>query len=329
MLATISSRVGGVGRFVTTLHYDSTHDDDTRRANLYRGDVYVFSPRKSTLALSDFARELIEAAFAPLDPRTAQRELTVERFVEIAGPLKPRFIHHPHTLELERALLVDLGCDTDQLYLDVPRMRVATSDHYLDAGVAYPLHPHRDTWYSSPMCQLNWWLPVYPIESTSTFAFHPRYWDRAVANSSSEYDHYEWNRSGRKDAAKEIKVDTRKQPRATGVLELEPQVRLVVPPGGLMLFSGAQLHSTVPNTSGLTRWSIDFRTAHLAELAVAGGAPNLDSAGHGTTLRELRRLSDLATVPLEVLRRHEPVPPADESDLVFKPPADVRRSAAT
>jgi hypothetical protein len=58
-----------------------------------------------------------------------------------------------------------------------------------------------------------------------------------------------------------------------------------------------------------------------------GGAPNLDSAGHGTTLRELRRLSDLAPVPLEVLRTHEPVPPADESDLVFKPPAELLKSA--
>ena len=311
---------------MNTVYFDASHGDDERRLKIYGGQIYVFSPRPTTIAFCDFARELIEAAFAPLDPQTAQRELPVERFVEIVAPLKPRFIHHPRTLELERALLADFGCDPEQLYFDVPRLRVAASDHYLDAGVAYPLHPHRDTWYASPLCQLNWWLPVYPIESESTFAFHPRYWNQVVPNSSSDYDHYEWNRSGRKNAAKEVKTDTRKQPKATTELELEPQVRIVVPPGGLILFSGAQLHSTVPNTSGRSRFSIDFRTAHLAELRDVGGAPNLDSAGHGTTLRELRRLGDLAPVPLEVLRRHEPVPPADESDLVFKPP-EASRSA--
>ena len=71
-------------------------------------------------------------------------------------------------------LLRDLGADMEKTYFDVPRMRVATSGGYLNAGVAYVLHPHRDIWYSSPPCQLNWWLPVYPFESESSFAFHPQ-----------------------------------------------------------------------------------------------------------------------------------------------------------
>src|SRR5690349_11831813 len=115
-----------------TLYFDSRVDDAERRRRLYRGQIFVFSPRPSTLALCDFARELIEEAFHPLDPQQAQHSLPVERFVEIVAPLKPRFIHHPRTLELLLDLLRDFT-DMEKTYFDVPRMRVATSDGYLNA----------------------------------------------------------------------------------------------------------------------------------------------------------------------------------------------------
>ncbi len=166
---------------MSTIYFDTHLGDEERRRRLYAGDVFVCSPRPSTRALTEFARELIEEAFHPLDPQHAQDSLPVEKFVEIVGPLKPRFIHHPRTLELLLALLRDLGADMDKTYFDVPRMRVATSGGYLTAGVAYVLHPHRDIWYSSPPCQLNWWLPVYPFESESSFSFHQKYWKRARA----------------------------------------------------------------------------------------------------------------------------------------------------
>ena len=116
-----------------------------------------------------------------------------------------------------------------------------------------------------------------------------------------------------------MKTDTRKQPKAIADLDLTTQVRIVCPPGGLILFSGAQLHATVPNTTGRSRFSIDFRTAHLDELAVKGGARNFDCVPQGTTLRELRRASDRAPMPAETILVHEPVPPTDADGLVFQP----------
>jgi hypothetical protein len=308
---------------MSTIYFDTHLGDEERRRRLYSGDVFVYSPRPSTRALAEFARSLIEDAFAPLDPVHAQDSLPIERFVEIVGPLKPRFIHHPRTKELLLELLRDIGCDMEKTYFDVPRMRVATSGGYLTAGVAYVLHPHRDIWYASPPCQLNWWLPVYPFESESSFAFHQRYWDQPVKNSSNEYNHYEWNKTGRANSAKEVKADTRKQPKPQEPLELEPEFRVVVPPGGLILFSGAHLHSTVPNTSGRSRFSIDFRTAHLDELRILGGAPSIDRECTGTTLFELRRASDLAPVPEEVIRLYDPNPPEDREGLVYKPPVEA------
>jgi hypothetical protein len=71
--------------------------------------------------------------------------------------------------------------------------------------------------------------------------------------------------------------------------------------GGIIMFSGAQLHSTVPNTSGKTRFSIDFRTVHLDDLVAKKGAPNIDSECTGTSLRDFLRTSDLSRVPDDVV----------------------------
>ena len=233
-------------RHPMTVYFDSHLTDAERRQRIYEGHLFVYSPRPSTLALTGFARELIEGAFAPLEPERAQSSLSVQQFIDIVGPLKPRFIHHRRTLELLLALLDDLGVPREQTYFDVPRMRVATSGGYLNAGVAYVLHPHRDIWDGSPPCQLNWWLPVYPFESESSFAFHSRYWTEPVPNTSHEYNHYEWNKVGRAQADKQITSDTRNQPKATVPLELEPDVRVVCPPGGIILFSGAHLTRRCP-----------------------------------------------------------------------------------
>ena len=137
---------------------------------------------------------------------------------------------------------------------------------YLNAGLAYQFHPHRDTWFSAPHQQLNWWLPVYAIESENWMAFHPHYFDRPIRNSSAGYDYEEWNRSGRRRPPSRSRRRRASSREPTEPLELEPDVRVVTPPGGLIVFSAAQLHSTVPNTTGRTRFSIDFRTVNLDDL---------------------------------------------------------------
>src|SRR6516162_8627647 len=261
---------------------------------------------------------MIEESFHGKDPKTAQFSMPVEEFVSICAPLKPAFIHHPKTLSLIKDVVAELGCDADDTYMDVPRLRGVTSHGYLSSGVGYAHHPHRDTWYSAPMCQLNWWLPIYPFEAESAMAFHPRYWEQPIKNGSSSFNYYRWNADGRANAAKHITSDTRVQPRAEEPLELEPQVRLVCPPGGLIAFSAAQLHSTVRNTSGLTRFSIDFRTVNIDDVSGMRGAPNIDSQPVGTSLRDFRRAADLASISDRVVRLYEKSVP-QEGTLVYRP----------
>jgi hypothetical protein len=244
---------------------------------------------------------MIQEAFGSLDPQTAQQSMPVEQYAAVLGKLKPGFIHHPKSKQLLQAILADMGCELEKTYFDVPKMRSSTSGGYLTTGIAYAWHPHRDTWYSAPHCQINWWLPIFEIESDNAMAFHPRYWSEPVRNDSGQFNRYVENRVGRgAQVATYTKEDPRLLPKPLGPFEREPEVRLICPRGGLILFSAAQMHSSVPNTSGKTRFSIDFRTYHADDLAARIGAPNVDAACTGTTVREFLRSSDLSRLPEDV-----------------------------
>jgi hypothetical protein len=95
------------------------------------------------------------------------------------------------------------------------------------------------------------------------------------------------------------------QPHAEEPLELEPDVRFVVPPGGIIVFSGAQLHSTVPNITNMVRWSIDFRTVNIDDVVTKCGAPNTDSSSTGTSLRDFLRVTDFAPIPEEIVAAYD------------------------
>ncbi len=304
---------------MSTIFFDAKLSDEDRRQNLYNGQIFVYSVCPSAIAMVEFAREMIKEAFAPLEPQKAQYSLPVEEYAAILAKLKPAFIHHPKSKQFLQRILSELGCDLNKTYFDVPRMRTSTSDNYLTSGIAYAFHPHRDTWYSAPTCQLNWWLPIYDVEPDNVMAFHPRYWSQPVKNGSSGYDYYQWNKENRQNAAKHIKQDTRQQPHAEEPMEIEPQVRIVPPPGGVMVFSGAQMHSTVPNTSGKTRFSIDFRTVHFDDVVAKRGAPNVDSACTGTTMRDYLRGNDFARIPEDIVALYDTKPPSADDVLIFQP----------
>jgi hypothetical protein len=290
---------------MTTIYVDCALTDVWRRHALYGGDLFTYSATEGSSALCALGRDLSERSFAPHDPQIAQEHIPAETYVEILAELKPAFIHHPSAKEHIARMLAELGCDTEKTYFDVPRLRTMAHGEYLKAGLAYQFHAHRDTWFSAPHQQLNWWLPVYEIESENSMAFYPRYFSEPLQNSSADYDYAEWNRTGRQLAGKQVKKETRKQPRAEEPIDLKPDVRIVTAVGGVLIFSAAQLHATVPNTTSRTRFSIDFRTVHLDDLTDGVSAPNLDSQSTGTTLRDFMRASDLEALPEEIVALYD------------------------
>ncbi len=307
---------------MTNVFVDSTASDLERRAALYRGDLLVYSPKPSALALAELAREALADAFAPYDPREAQYHFDVEAYAAILGRVKPAFIHDPRCKKLIASLMAELGCEPAQIYFDVPRLRSSTAKGYLTTGIAYAFHPHRDTWYSAPLAQVNWWFPVYDIEPDNGLAFHPRYFDQPVRNTSSGYNYYRWNAQSRGQAATMVGQDTREQPKPLDDIELDPQIRVIAPVGGPLAFSGNQLHSSVPNTSAVTRFSIDFRTVHVDDLAEGRSAVNVDCACTGTTLRDFVRCTTLERLPDDIIARYDDASSGEYQTLVYEPTAD-------
>jgi len=291
---------------MTAIYFDQKIDDDARRRLLFGGDIFVYSANQHSLALVEVARELIADAFPGIDPRTAQHDYDVREFAAILGRLKPAFIHHPDCKRIIPRMLEAIGCDLDQMHFDIPRMRTATSNDYLTTGIAYAFHPHRDTWYSAPMCQINWWLPIFDIEAGNAMAFHPNYFGRGVLNDSETYNYQQWNSKMRFNAAEFVGNDPRPQPHSQEKLLMEPKVVVVAPPGGMMLFSGAHMHSSVPNFTGQTRYSIDFRCVHLGDLIEQRGARNVDSKCTGSAINDYLQASSLKHVPAEVQELYLP-----------------------
>jgi len=284
--------------------YDSPMTDEERRDRLYKGDIFIFSPSPATRQLIALAGEMLTSGFAPYDPREIHKHKTPEEVAGILATLKPRFIHHPDCKKLIPAIMEEHGVEVDKLYFDVPRMRSAYPSDFLTSGIAYAFDAHRDTWYSAPMCQQNWWIPIYPLHPDNSMGFYPRHFEEGVDNNSEIYNYYEWNEKSRGSAAQHIKTDTRPQPKAQQDIE-KVTVRFLPPPGGIVLFSGAQLHETVPNLAGVARYSIDFRTVHYDDVLARRGAPNVDSRCTGTTMRDYMNARDMSPLPEEVVRLYD------------------------
>src|SRR4030095_4698911 len=106
--------------------------------------------------------------------------------------------------------------------------------------------------------------------------------------------------------------------RAEEEINIDPQLRMVCPVGGIILFSAAHLHSTVPNTSGQPRFSIDFRTVHAGDVASSRGAPNIDSECTGTTLRDYLKGADLSRLSEDLVRKYDGEPPPEDALLIYQ-----------
>jgi hypothetical protein len=144
-------------------------------------------------------------------------------------------------------------------------------------------------------------MPIFPVTPERAMSMFPEYWSRAVPNSSNSFDYTEWCRTGRQQAITQTKTDTRKHPLPLTAIDVRSDTRICGMPGDMFMFSSAHLHSTAPNTSGSTRFSLDFRTVNLDDIEGRRGAPNVDCRAKGTTLGDFLRADDLSRIPADLI----------------------------
>src|SRR3712207_9574494 len=80
---------------MSKVHIDAHCTDDERRAALYRGDIFVYSPLPAAVRLAELARGMVEEAFASHDPSRIDQVMSMEECAAVLSKLKPAFIHHP------------------------------------------------------------------------------------------------------------------------------------------------------------------------------------------------------------------------------------------
>ena len=301
---------------MTATYIDPSMSDTELRTVLYGGDLVVRTDIAAVGDLVDYVREELAALFSPHDPEQVHRYLSPEEVAGLLGVWKPAFIHSEKSVELVRAITAEAGFSTTDTYLDLPRPRTAYPVGHLTTGIAFNFPWHRDTWYAAPPQQINWWLPIFEIRPDNAMKFDLPRFARAVKNDSSAFDYYEINRA-RATTAQQVKVEVQARPRA---LDHEPEgdVVIVMQPGSVLLFSGAQLHASIPNTSGRARYSVDFRTADQRDVLAGRGAPLVDTACTGTSLRDFVNPCTGAVFDEGLVRSLYGDPPED-AVLVFDP----------
>lgn len=307
-----------------TILVDPEIRDGALRQAIYAGNLIVATRLQAVSDFVDYARDELAQLFRPHDPQHAHEHFGREEMARILGEWKPRFIHAERSQSLVRGIITQAGLPAEHTHYDVPKPRTSFPVGHLTTGVAFAFPWHRDVWYSAPAQQLNWWLPVFPAREDNSMSFDLPCFDRAVPNSSDTFDYYQ-NNIRRLTTAAQVKTEEQARP---GALEHKPVHELAVlpAPGAVLLFSGAQLHASIPNTSGLARYSVDFRTVDARDLLAGRGAPLVDVHCTGTAIRDFRNIADGSAFDEETVTRLFGAPPADAM-LVF-PAAQTERQAA-
>ena len=237
------------------------------RARLYRGEILVFRRLPAMVALVTHAREMACEAFAPHAPPVAQETFDRAEFLARAASLRRAFMQDSGVRTTFRSLLESLGLDPASTCADRLILRLQPSGDTHCGRRVRDLPPHRDTWGSNVMAQINLWGPVFPVEPGATMVIWPTLFGRPVANTSADWDLEKLRAApGRYPLLPECRAP----------LDGEPELPVLIEPGDLLCFSAAHLHASRRNRTGRTRLSLDTRIVDVGDVRAGHGAANLD-----------------------------------------------------
>jgi ectoine hydroxylase-related dioxygenase (phytanoyl-CoA dioxygenase family) len=247
------------------------------RAEIYAGKILRRPVTTASMALAEGLMSAVRQVLGA-DPRGA-----AERVGDVnaaLADLRRHVMTHAHWWSAIAAVVSETGFDLRRQRVDCAMLRALPSHVSPAAAPRGAYAVHRDTWYANPPCQVNWWLAVHDVKETESFAFYPKYFAVPIANDSSKLD---LTRPWAEDSPPPA-PDTIERP------PLSEAVRFSLAKGEMLLFSGAHLHGGVPVTSGLIRFSMDFRTVDEDDLDAGRSAPMLDGECLGQAVAGYRKL---------------------------------------
>ena len=308
---------------MTTLWIDPHLEEEELRLRIYDGDLILRTSVDAVWDLVRFARAQLTELFRPHDPEEAHLHFSPEQVASMLATWKPAFIHDRRSKDLVKTVIQAIGLPKRETHFDLPKPRTSFPQGHLTTGIAYAFPWHRDTWYAAPRQQINWWLPIFDVLPQNSMMFDLDRFGVTLSNTSDSFDYYEINRA-RLTTAAQVKQETQSRPSAVGHQASQPLV-VVAAPGSVLLFSGAQLHASVPNTTTRSRYSIDFRTVDRRDVARDVGAELVDSHCTGTALRDFVNVDTGNRFDEAFVRTFYGDPPEDAL-LVFQGPTQQQHA---
>lgn len=239
---------------------------------LYQGEIRSFAPFPASRALGAWGRQIVATEFGESPetlPSSEFREALQRARATVAGE---------KGWQLARSILGELGLPLGMMRLDVLRLRAITPGLELVPEAAPAFYAHRDTWYGNPRAQINGWLPLLDANPANSFRFFLDDFERSVANDSENFDtaHFQMRGGFGRTTSDPISVYPRALQQSDSQIwdvELEKD--------GLLLFSAAHLHQTLPNRTPRARFSLDFRFLRQDDRESGRGAPDPDNRCRG------------------------------------------------
>ena len=284
---------------------------ESLRNALYGGRLVLLTRLRAVSEFVEYTQKQLIELFYPHDPEHAHEHFDKTEMANMLVRWKHGFIHANESKDLVREIICEAGFEAEFTHYDVPKPRTSFPIGHLTSGIAYAFPWHRDVWYSAPAQQINWWLPIFPAREDNAMSFDLQSFDRGISNNSDTFDYYK-NNADRRLNHHGIALTQEWQQRPAAV-DYEPLHELVVLPavGQVLLFSGAQLHRSIPNISGQSRFSVDFRTADARDLLAGQGAPIVDVHCAGTAIRDFHNVEDGGSFDEQTITHIFGAPPPD------------------
>jgi len=260
--------------------------DAPARKRLFAGDLLVQRAVPTMSRLVAHLGHMATNAFHPQDPLRAHEHLDADAYLARLKDLRRGVRQDSGVAALFEKLLAGLGAEAADTFSDRLNLRLVPPFASHQGRPADPLKPHRDTWGSGLLSQINLWAPLGPLDAEATMVLYADAWDHAVKNDSAGWDIAEL-RAQRAEGKTYPRLPIATTP------DLGDARPILIEPGDILAFSGAHLHashSARPN--GPARLSFDFRVVMLSDHHAGRAAPDHDHAAPRQAPEWFKRPSD-------------------------------------
>lgn len=263
------------------------------RSRIYNSDVFLLPPTDASLTIVDTANALL-TEYLGENPRKVHERWSNDEIFQRIGELRKILFLEPRFHDAARQLIQAIGEDPTRCAFDPIRIRVILHDGHKNPAAKAVYYPHRDTWYAHPQSVVAFWIPLDDLSEEETFVFFPERFQTTIPNDSERFDYDTWVHKG---WGLKIGWQDKKDgehahfPGTLGNPDPGPAVGFSCRRGENLLFAGAHYHRTLPQSTGLTRFSLDFRYVNLDDLERNQGAPNVDSRCTGSAVPDYIRTS--------------------------------------